>query len=180
MGWQDDARRTIVSEKHELETFPGYWVKVRKYSISAKDEIQAVLRKAQKSIDRKALMSLMARREKGLTEEELRESLTAEEIGAMIDMQSGELSELCKIRIKHGLFEHNFCDEGVSKETEKFAKDILEYNDIAEEIIGRIEAFNAPLAEKTSKASATSPNGFTTEASSTTETPCQTEGNQPS
>jgi hypothetical protein len=179
MGWQDDARRTIVSEKHELNTFPGYWVKVKKYSISARDEIQSVLSKFQKSIDKKALMSLVGKRGTNLSESELRESLTPEEIGAVLDMGNAETSQYSYVRIKNGIAEHNFCDEGVSKETESFAKDILDYSDIAQEILLIIEEYNRPLAEVTSKQSTTSPNGFTTGASLNTEMNSQTDDNQP-
>ena len=164
MGWQDDARRTIVSEKKDLESFPGYWVKVRKYSISAKDEIQSVLKKAQKGIDKKALLSLMAKREKITSPEELQQSVTPEELEMAVEMQTAEIKSYAIIRIRHGVAEHNFCDEGISKETEKFALDIMEYGEIVDEILTLIEDFNRPLAAKTSMPSEMSQNGSITEA----------------
>ncbi len=184
MGWQDDARRTIVSEKIELKEFPGYWVKVKLYSVKGKDEINMATRAVQKAIDKKALISLMKKAQaahgESLTEEQMLEQLTQEELSALVESNSVELYSMTMAKIKNGIDSHNFCDGEKSTEVENFAKDILEYDKIAQEILGHIEEFNNPLASKTSKQSAMSPSGSTTEVSSSTEIACQTEGNQPS
>ncbi len=179
MGWQDDARRTIVSERLELETFPGYWIVARKYSVRGKDEITAATRAIQKGLDKKALLSLMKkmqdREKKEITEEALLDRLTQEELSALVESNSVELYSVAIAKLRNGIYEHNFCDGESSKEVSVFAKDILEYDSIAEEILSKIEEFNRPLAEKTSTASAMSPNGSTTEANLSTEISCLTD-----
>jgi hypothetical protein len=183
MGWQDDARRTIVSEKIELREFPGYWVKVKLYSVKGKDEITLSTRAVQKAIDKKALISLMKKAQaahgEALTEEQMLERLTQDELSALVESNSVELYSMTYAKIKNGIDSHNFCDGEKSTEVENFAKDILEYDKIAQEILGHIEEFNRPLPSKTSKPSEMSPNGFTTEASLSTEIASQTDDNPP-
>jgi hypothetical protein len=189
MGWQDDARRTIVSEKHELETFPGYWVKVRKFSIRANDEIQAAIREMQKTIDRKTVFEVAKRFKdhavEGDTVETLMDKVSTDELIALSDTQSAVASKIIEAKIKNGVAMHNFCDGDIDtratdKGIEAFAHSILEYQDIANEILMAVEKFNRPLASQTSKTQGMSPSGSTTEASLSTEIYSPTEESQPS
>ncbi len=153
-SWKDDARRLIVSEKKELKSFPGYWVKVKKYSIQGVDEIQEALREVQKGLDKKAIIELSKKYKqlglepgKALTEDVIIDSFTTEQIEVLINNNSLSISKVLEVRIKHGVAEHNFCEEESTKEgMEVFAHDILEYSEIAKEIMGYIEEFNRPLA----------------------------------
>jgi hypothetical protein len=186
MGWKDDARRTIISEKKELETFPGYWVKVRKYSIRGKDEINAAVRRMQQSLDKKALYSLAkkVKEQSGrtdLSEEEVMGMLEPEEIGAFMDSNSVPLEEINKLKILHGVAAHNFVDGDKDvgtddpKAVKVFADDILEYSDIVAELLRIIEEYNRPLAQARSKTSRMSQSGSTTEQTSNPETNSRTD-----
>jgi hypothetical protein len=154
-------------------------VKVRLWSVSGKDEISNALKKVQKGIDKKALMSFaMKAKNKGadITDEsQLMELLTEDEIGAFVDSESAEMAGLTETKLRLGIAEHNFGDIDIKE----LAHDLLEFPKQATEILKLVEDFNAPLAQKTSKPSGTSPSGCTTEPALNTETPCQTEANQP-
>ncbi len=182
MGWQDDARRLVIGPRHDLESFPGYYIKPKKYSVAAKDEIQAVMREIQKGIDKKALMEVMAKaRELGadITQEELMKRLEPQELAALLDSTSVPSARIMEVKFRHGIAEHNF--EGTT--IEELAK-VLTSGDIPEEIASEIlsvvEGFNRPLARATSPISEMQPSGSTREAPSNTETPSPTEGTPPS
>lgn len=187
MGWKEDARRSIIGKKKELISFPGYWVQARKYSTQGKDEIADATRAVQKGIDKKVLFSA-AKKMKGkenLTEDQIFDMLSAEEISELVDSSSCAATELFKAKIKNGLNAHNFCDGDIeTRSTEKdikgFANDILEFEEVALEIIGIIEDFNRPLALATPSISKMLPNGSTKEQSSNTVMSGQEEENQPS
>jgi len=190
MSWTDDARKTILSKKKMLTTMLGYWVMVRKYSIKGNDEIEAMKREAQKSIDKKALYEV-AKAVKGIdpdklkdiTTDEVIDLLTPEQFSAFSDSTNLAVGGLIEAQIRNGIFAHNFCDGEIeTRSTEKnirgFASEIIEYPEVATEILAFIEEFNRPLAKVTSKTSGMSQNGSTEEQSSITETPSQTEGIQ--
>jgi hypothetical protein len=158
MGWKNDARRLVIGERRELGTFEGYWIRPRKFSIQAKDEINAIQRRIQKSIDKKALISLMKKvkgsKEADQSEEEIEkklyESMTDDELNSMLDAQGVETKDLIYTKILYGVAEHNFCDEEKSEDSKVLAADILDYEAIAQEIINVVEEFNRPLAPKKS------------------------------
>ena len=153
MSWKDDARRLIIGEKKDLESFEGYWIKPRKFSIKAKDEIAAVQRKIQKGIDKKSLASMMekAKDVDGDDQRKVFEVLTSDELEAMVDMQNIESKDLVKIKLMHGIAEHNFGNETV----EKLSEDILDFESVAIEMLNIVEDFNRPLVEETPKTSKT-------------------------
>jgi hypothetical protein len=158
MGWKNDARRLVIGERRELGTFEGYWIRPRKFSVQAKDEINAIQRRIQKSIDKKALISLMKKvkgsKEADQSEEEIEkklyESMTDDELNSMLDAQGVETKDLIYTKILYGVAEHNFCDEEKSEDSKVLAADILDYEAIAQEIINVVEEFNRPLAPKKS------------------------------
>jgi len=158
MGWKNDARRLVIGERRELGTFEGYWIRPRKFSVQAKDEINAIQRKIQKGIDKKALISLMKKvkgsKETDQSEEDLEkklyESITDDEIDSMLDAQGVETKDLIYTKILYGVAEHNFCEEEKSENAQILAADILEYEEIAQEIVSIVEEFNRPLAQKRS------------------------------
>ena len=189
MSWKDDARKTIVSEKRELTTMNGYWVKVRKYSIKGKDEIEQAKREAQKSIDKKALYEVAKavkgfdpEKLKNITNDEMIQLLTPEQFSAMTESSTVSVSKVIEAQLRSGIDSHNFCDGDEDRSTSKdiagFASQIIDYPEITEEILKFVEEFNRPLAKATSKTSGMSQNGSTEEQSSITETPSQTEGIQ--
>lgn len=180
MGWKEDARRTIVSDKKMLKSFPEGWVKVKKFSVKGNDEINAALRKLQSVFDRKAIMSFAKKARDGADEKSMLQEMTPEEMGMILDGNTAESYDLIFAKIKNGVAMHNFCDGDIeTRSTEKdiqgFAKDILEYPDIANEIVSLIEDYNRPLVEKRSETSKMSPNGSSEEQSSNQEMNSQTE-----
>lgn len=187
MGWQDDARRTVVSDKRNLTTMPGYWVKVRKWSITGKDEIDEATKEAQKSLDRKALFEigktikgLDAEKVEAMTVDELLPLLTTDQFAALMDSQSTQSARLIEVKLKNGIDSHNFCEGDIDtrstdKDIKGFAHQILEYPEIAEEILVFVEAFNRPLARATSSTSGMSPNGSTEGRPSSMGTPSPTD-----
>lgn len=185
MGWQDDARRLVKSERYDLESFTGYWIKAKKYSIADRDTIQAALREVQKGIDKKALVDVM-RKAKNLsmgenyTEQELKdklmENLSNDDFAALMESTGVSTAKVIEAKLRSGIAEHNF--DGTT--VEELAHSLLEYPQICEEALKFVEKFNAPLASQTPKISGTSQSGSTTQPSSTMEMSCQTEGNLPS
>lgn len=172
MGWKDDARRTIVGEKRFLETFEGYWIKPKKFSKAAEDAINEQIRKLQKGINRKALVSVTKKAEERgeelgeMSETEVLELLTEEELEALMDGDTAATFDLCRVKLRYGIDSHNFCDGDIEtrfSETvdDTFARDLLEYPEISGEILGIIQEFNRPLPNKKSPKSETSPNGST-------------------
>lgn len=188
MGWQDDARRTVVSDKIFLESMKGYAIKVRKYSIRGKDEIDAAIREMQKGFDRKTIFAV-ARKVKGIDPEKLKdmttddilETLSPDEFAALTDANAVANAKVVELQIRHGLDGHNFCDgpedtRWTDKDIKGFASQIIDYPQVAGEILFHIEEFNRPLAPETSKTSGMSPSGSTTEQSSSGETSFPTDG----
>lgn len=173
MGWKDDARRTVISEKYNLETFEGFWIKAKKYSINARDEINAAVREVQKGLDKRAILEVTKKaREMGLsgstpTEAEIMDMLTPEQLSALIDSSNVASSKVMETKLRNGIAEHSFGDTKVAD----LARDILEFPDIANEMLTFIEEFNRPLTKQTSPASAMSPSGSTEAAPLNTETP---------
>lgn len=170
MSWKDDARRTIVGEKHDLTTFEGYWIKPKKFSKSAEDAINEQIRKLQKGVNRKALVSVTKKAEErgeelgSMSEAEVLELLTEEELAALMDGDTAATFDLCRVKIRYGIDSHNFCDGDIDSRStqvvdDTFARDILEYPQIAGEIMGIIQEFNRPLPNKKSPKSETSQNG---------------------
>lgn len=182
MGWQDDARKLIVSDKKELTTFDGFWIKVKKFSINATDEINAATREVQKGMDKKSLIEVAKKaREAGiagevLSEDEIMDMLTPEQMSALLDSTSVASAKVVEIKLRNGIEAHNFEDTKVPQ----LAHDILEYPEIAQEMLKFVEEFNRPLAKTTSVKSATPPSGSIEGAPLSTEILDPMEASQPS
>ena len=190
MGWQDDARRTVVSDKMALSALDGYWVKVRKWSISAKDEIDQATNDAQKNIDKKLIFDV-AKTIKGkdpetlkhMTNDDIMELLTPEQLSALSAQASVASAKVVEAKLRYGIDSHNFCDGDIDtrstdKDIKGFASQIISYPKIAYEILKLVEEFNDPLASQTSNKSGMSQSGFIAEQALNTETPSLTEQNR--
>jgi len=187
MGWQDDARRTVVSEKRMLTKMEGYWVKVRLWSIKGRDEISAAERDMRKTIDRKALFEV-SKKVKGIDPEKLKamdtgdmlDLLNSDEFDALTNSATMESARVVETKLRHGIESHNFCDGDIDtrstdKDIKGFASQIIEYSEVAQEILAFVEEFNRPLAKPNPSNSETQQNGSTKEASLNSETPFLTE-----
>ena len=187
MGWKDKASKLVVGDSVELKTFPGFWIRPRKYTVAGQDAINEIQRKLQKGINKKALMSFVRKLEIDKAEEkseqelatEVMDQLTEEEIDTMMESSQLPTADIIKAKLKEGIHSHNFTDQGESEDVAQLVQDIIDYPIIAEEMLGIVEGFNRPLAEKKSKKSKTQPSGSTTEAPLSTEIPSQTEGTPP-
>jgi hypothetical protein len=182
MGWKDEAKRTVVGDKVELKTFPGYWIKPKKYSVAGKDAINEEQRKLQQGIDKKAMASVIKKldieadgKDETQLMGEIMDKLTDDELAAMMDSQYVPSANYIKVRLREGIDSHNFCDAAESHDVKAFVDDILAYPEITEEILRIVEEHNRPLAGKSSKKSKMRPSGSTTEPASTGETPSPTE-----
>ena len=176
-NWKESARRKIVGDAEELKTFPGYWIKPKKYSVTGKDAINDEQRKLQQGIDRRSVASVVKKlkiKADGKTEDQLLEEvmdrLTDDELAAMIDSQFVPSAAYIKIRLMEGIHSHNFCDAAESLDVKTLVNDILDYPEIAGEMLAIVERFNAPLARKSSRILKTPPSGSTEEQSSNGET----------
>lgn len=185
MSWKQDAQRKIVGDKNELKTFPGYWIRPKKYSIAGQDAINAEQRKLQKGIDKKALVSVAKKlkidadgREEAEIMTEIMSNISDDELSALMDSQYVPSAAYIKIRLQEGIDSHNFCDAAESKDVDSLAEDILDYPEIAEELLQIVEEYNRPLAVKGSKKSKTPQNGSTTGQNLNTATNSRTDGNQ--
>jgi hypothetical protein len=175
MGWKDEARRTIVGDKKELGTFPGYWIRPRKYSIESLDEIRAIEKKQQSEFTRRSMAKLAKKMSgiKDLTPEaaaemsplDLMKNMDEEEVEALYEMMDSKhnfQAQILTAKLKGGVGEHNF--EG-TKITE-LAKELIEYPDIAREVVEIIDEYNRPLATRPSEALPQSPDGSTNKENS--------------
>jgi hypothetical protein len=147
----------IVSHTNDLTTFEGHWIKAKKYSINATDEINAATREVQKGMDKKSLIEVAKKaREMGIagevvSEEDIMDMLTPEQMSALLDSTGVASAKVMEIKLRNGIAEHSF--DGCP--VKDLARDILEYPEIAQEMLKIVEEFNRPLAKKSSVASAT-------------------------
>ena len=185
-NWKQEAERKFVGDKVELETFPGYWIKPKKYSISGKDAISDEQRKLQQGIDKKAMASVIKKlhidtegKQEDVIMSEVMDQLTDAELSVMVDSQYVPSANYLKVRLREGIHSHNFCDAAESKDVEALANDILDYPEIADEMLQAVEGFNRPLAQKSSRKSKTQPSGSTTEPASSGKTNSPTDGDPP-
>ncbi len=166
MSWKDDARRTIIGQKKQLVSFSGYWIKPKKFSKAGEDAINEEIRRLQKGINRKALVTVTKKAEErgealaSMSEHEILELLTEEELEALMDGDTAATYELCKVKLKYGLDSHNFCEGDLDTRhssivDDSFVRDLLEYPEIAGEILGMIADHNRPLVEVSSPKSRT-------------------------
>lgn len=170
MGWKDDARRSILGEKTGLASFPGYTITPRKYSIEILDEIKDIERERQKEVDRRALARVAKKMaaKKQLSEEDLSKLTPAEMINeleddefaalfAAVDKSHGFEAKIISVKIRGGLGAHDFKDSSV----EELSTELLEYAEIAGEVVRIIDEFNRPLVKSPSETSKQSPGGST-------------------
>lgn len=170
MGWKEDARRTIVGEKIELKSFPGYFVVPRKYSVETQDKIREIQKQQQSDFNRRALAKIAkkmagvgdAEKLKNMTTADIMTSLTDEEFESLYEIteqKTGHGAKLMIAKIAGGIAEHTFGDPPIP--VEQLAKEVIEYAEIAGEIVEIADGFNRPLASQQSGTSEPSPSGYT-------------------
>lgn len=131
----------------------AYEVKPRKFSKKHAAKIRKLMTARAGELD-PALVAKISRlrRENGdvLNEDLLRDSLTDEDIAAMMRGQDPEeLLQVEKLRITYGIAEHNFGGEWAMM-TEEVAEIILENPAVAEEVLSAVDALNPTFGDQTS------------------------------
>jgi hypothetical protein len=182
INWKIAADRMTIGEKVELKSLPGFWVQPRRFSKSSEAEILAVTTRQQmkKASVRKAIVAAakegQEQGEKNLKSDiaQMRGEVLSDELQDRIltavvdDMSAEELAgtETQLVKLAYGVHAHNFNGEPEGGSLE-WARSLLEYRDIFNEILEIVEAKNAPLPLPTSGSSATSPTGSSTAPGST-------------
>jgi len=175
MSWKDVASRTVAGPKHTMSSIPGYWFKPRKFSVTAADDINAESMRSAGTVPTKikTKMAKLMKENPDLDEGDLIAELTDEEIAELTDVQGRPASDLIRLRIKHGVAEHNYegPDENGSEVvksglTDEQVAEILQFPEVAKEMVEAIMRWNRPLAHATSGISETSQSGATEEPSS--------------
>lgn len=158
-GWEAAARRTLQSEKIELESIPGHWFKAKKYSVAAQDELQAEAMRRRDRIPAE-LRALVARAEaEGRTPESIIAELPpaeSERLAAAIPADAASSADMITLSLKHGIGENNLGDDenafGLSAD---LLSRIMEYPDLAAELFRGVTEWNRPLVQARSETSGT-------------------------
>jgi hypothetical protein len=193
MGWKAEARRTLVGPKEYLTTLPDaeteelhYWIKPRKWSIDATDQIRAKEHEVRSALGTEGL-ALLAKKQgvmeklreayasgESVNDEEVMKLLTAEELATLISGTAPQnQAELITLQILHGVAEWNLEDEDgkVVEITEEEVRDFLDFPDVAGEIVDIVRRWNRPLASGRSQKSGMSQSGSSTDQSSSPTAP---------
>lgn len=184
-SWESAARRAILGDKVDLKSLEGYWIKPRKFSRQGEACIRAAgLHQQQASIDiPEELLNRLAeaykKRDAGeLTSDEFEKLFTTQEkltvFRSQTEIDSKLLIEPTRLKLLHGIGEHNLNGVVEIGATEDLVNRLIQYPDPCEEIERIVEAHNRPLTQQTSGTSETSPNGSTNDANMSPESPTQT------
>lgn len=155
--WRDEAEKRSVGDRVQLKTLPGHYIIPRRYSTETQDRLTALAGKTSGS---------------GLTQETLdeidRREETGEELGRAVQLriqselgglEEGVYIDQARITLLGGL--HEFGDETAEErftgdEIPALVEEILQYNELAAEILDVIREGNRPLAGKNGSKSAMS------------------------
>jgi|GEM_PF-2405229 len=186
-AFHDAARRKILGERRELETLPGYWIRPRKFSTIGAAEVQAVSIKNTdlpddlieklgaigdnpeiNELDKRTPLKFLSR---------------ADRIRVMqaFSHSAADSVEVQRLALLHGIAEHNFYQNGenATHVDEDLVNELLDYQEVATEILSIINEFNRPLAKAPAGSSSTPQNGSSAESLSATERNIQTGLGQP-
>lgn len=157
INWRVAADRSVLGERTELVSLPGFWVQPRRLSKAGEAEVAAVQARAmakQQGVRR----AILAEQPKGQVSEadalagvvppDVQERIYA----AVIDNLDAEtISQLtAKITtIAHGVAAHNFNGDPEPGDIE-WARSLADYGAVFDEVLSIVEAKNAPLSQTTS------------------------------
>jgi len=151
INWRVAADRNVYGERVELKTLPGYWVQPRRYSKQGEAEITAVAARSQmkKSSVRRAILS--EQDTSAMSEADKMGGMSAEMKDKVLDAVMGSMTaeeisglETQIVEIAYGVNLHNFTGEQ-EPATLAWARSLVEYKDIFDEILSLVEAKNLPL-----------------------------------
>jgi len=172
MNWKNTARKSIIGEKIIMKSivpdedtlkkweqdgrkWTEYYIKPKKYSVAGKDRVDTVTMKNSKTLPAviKAKIAKIVQDNPDIEDKDIMKHLSEEEQIMIFDNQvdNFENTEMIKTVILEGLAETNLID---GEETiEEFAESVLEFQDIATEIIESVRDHNNPLEKGKSKKS---------------------------
>lgn len=152
INWRVAADRNVYGEKTELKSLPGFWVQPRRLSKGAEADINAIIARQQmkQSSIRRAILAEQdtselseADRLAGVVPAEVKERILVA-LSENLDAETVGQIEAKVERVAHGVHAHNFNGEPEGGTTE-WARSLLEYSAIFDEILGIVEAKNLPL-----------------------------------
>jgi hypothetical protein len=179
VNWKVAADLEVVGPQVKISSLPeGYWVQVRRYSVTGSGEIAAAEARSMATVKADALREVAGAFETqdkdtpqaddeaagGLTPDQRRELAIRVMESASGDMV-GEVGKK-RAMLRYGVHLHNF-DGDPAAPTDEWVEAVMEREHVANEILALIKEKNCPLARKTSGNSETSQTGNTTEQSST-------------
>ena len=164
-GWKDATRRNLIGSKHELVAVKGeLWIRPKKWSIQAADEIASYRRELFADPERRRKIQRIMELKKG--EEIDIKTLEEAEGGELLELLSAlELQDrrsIYAVGIRDGVGEHNFSDDAgeLIGNGQSFDQatidDILTWGELATEMFGVIQEYNRPLAGRNGDNSETS------------------------
>jgi len=180
INWKVAADRVAIGEKIELESMPGYWVRPRRYTKQGEAEILAAQTRAigQSKQIAASMMNQMPAPDSDSEEMTGMSPQTRNDL-AMVVMQNATADMVGKVeedtlRILFGIEDHNFNGE-TEQASKDWASEVMQYTDIANEILVLVRGQNLPLGLRTSHKSGTSPNGSLMEPASMTDAETSTD-----
>jgi len=170
IDWKIAADRVTIGERFELESLPGFWVQTRRYTKQGEAEILAA--QTRSIVKSKAIAASIidgmpepeseAERIMGVSDKmkkdiamQVMEHATADMVGKV---------EENTLRLVYGIEATNMTDNG--KPSSAWAAEIMQYSDVANEILARVTEQNLPLALRLSRKSETLQTGSSTAANS--------------
>lgn len=157
INWKVAADVLTIGEKVELKSLPGYWIQPRRFSKAAEAQMIAVAARAQMKKDsvRRTLLESSHSNDKsdiGTMSGEISDELKDKVVMTIIEnMTPEEFADIDTqlVKLAYGVHAHNFFGEPEGGSMD-WARSLLEYKDIFNEILEVVEAKNAPLQLPTS------------------------------
>jgi len=171
-SWKEKARQSILGDIHNLESLPGYWVRAKRFSVIASDEIReaenlpaSLMRKLAKLRPDKDSAENRADFERRAAD-----ALTDEEFSMLQRLSVSLDPKIAGLRLTHGIGEHNFTDDGSASTVvpRDLVEELLKYKPVALEILEVIAQANpGPFLRGRSGSSSSSSSGSTPEPETT-------------
>ncbi|MCC6131039.1 MAG: hypothetical protein IT186_14040 [Acidobacteria bacterium] len=147
------ARQSVLGERRELKTLPGFWIRARRFGVTAAERVREA-EGLPPSLLRK-LARLKGSQEGDLEDDKemqlrLIEALTDDEFGVLQEKQRSLDPKIVKARLLYGLGQHNLGASGpeaVSDQvSEEFVSELLEYlgTDTIQEMVDAVGEMNPP------------------------------------
>lgn len=171
MNWKKIARKSIVGERVNLEKITpddetlkdwkeqekpwnSFWAEPKKYSIEGKDKIDTITLQTTTQLPPKIKLriSKLMKENPEYKEKDLMDLLSDEEQLELMDAQiTGKNKDLIQATIEEGLYRTNMITD---KESIKdFAEQVMEFEEIALELVEIIRNHNRPLPKEKSEKS---------------------------